>query len=112
MWRIFTNYRADIFRRVEKLKDGSLLSAKEQIFSEIPIALWKSSKNFWSTELATETSKNSYEINLEARFSEIQVGDKIFVKNLGNFVIEQVILHHNHRGILDNVQAFISEIIL
>lgn len=111
MWRIFTNYRADIFRRVEKLKDGSLLSAEEQIFSEISIALWKSSKNFWSTELATETSKNSYEINLEARFSSIQIGDKIFVKNLGNFVIEQIVLHHNHRWLLDNVQAFISEII-
>lgn len=111
MWRIFTNYRADIFRRVEKLKDGSLLSTEEKIFSEIPIALWKFLKNFWNTELATETSKNSYEINLEASFSEIQVGDKIFVKNLGNFVIEQVILHYNHRWRLDNVQAFISEII-
>lgn len=111
MTRIFTNYRADIFRRVEKLKDGSLLSTEEQIFSEIPIALWKSSKNFWSTELSTETSKNSYEINLEARFSEIKIGDKVLVKNLWNFVIEQVILHHNHRWLLDNVQAFISEII-
>ena len=111
MTRIFTNYRADIFRRVEKLKDGSLLSTEEQIFSEIPIALWKSSKNFWDTELATETSKNSYEINLEARFSEIKIGDKVLVKNLWNFVIEQVILHHNHRWLLDNVQAFISEII-
>nr|DAE29555.1 MAG TPA: hypothetical protein [virus sp. ctkyY8] len=31
---------------MKKLKDGSLLSAEERIFSEIPIALWKSSKNF------------------------------------------------------------------
>ena len=46
MTRIFTNYRADIFRRLEKIKDGSLLSTEEQVFSEIPIALWKSSKNF------------------------------------------------------------------
>ena len=111
MWRIFTNYRADVFRSIKKLKDGSLLSAEERIFSEIPIALWQSSKNFWSTELSTETSKNSYEINLEARFSDIKIGDKVLVKNLGNFVIEQVILHHNHRWLLDNVQAFISEII-
>lgn len=91
------------------LKDGSLLKWETKIHENIPIALWKSSKDFWSTELAAETSKNSYEINLEAKYHDIKVWDMVEVQNLWKFVIEQVILHHNHRGILDNIQCFITE---
>ena len=109
MVRKFSNYTANIFRSGKFLKDWSLLKWETKIFENIPIALWKSSKNYNDTSLANETSKNSYEINLESKYHDIKVWDMIEVQNLWKFVIEQIILHHNHCGILDNIQVFVTE---
>lgn len=109
--RKFYNYTADIIRTTPKIEGGSLLDSETVIYSNIWVSIWKnrSSQNN-DTNLASATVTNGYQMNLRPEHQDITIGDTVIVTDFGRFNVDDIILHHNHRGILDNIQVFISKI--
>lgn len=104
--RRFYNYTATIYTTGTQEVKGSLVESKVIKYKNIKIALWKNTRSYRESTLATQTDGNEFEINLLPSYP-VLVGYRVSTK-LWEFKIDQVIEHHDHRERLENIQAFIS----
>jgi len=105
--RTFENYICNVYTFSTTIVDGSKVQGKTVKYSDIPCAFWKNSKRMLDNETSYQNSSNSYEINLQPIYP-VFIQD-IIVVNSVEYVVTDVIEHHNHKGILDNYQVFISK---
>lgn len=104
--RKFYNYTATISTFWTQVVKGSLVDTETVKYKNIKIALWKNTKSYRESTLWTQTDSNMFEINLEPKYS-ISIWDYVSL-SMWKFKVDQVIEHHDHRGKLENIQAFIS----
>lgn len=104
--RRFYNYIATIYSLWTQEIKGSLVESRTIKYDSIKIALWKNTKSYRESTLAVQTDSNQFEINLEPSHT-VDIWDLVSL-SLWEYKIDQVIEHHDHRGRLENIQAFIS----
>lgn len=130
--RKFYNYTAVIYSFGTQEIKGSMVELKVLLYNGIKIAMWKNTKSYRGSTLATQTDSNQYEINLEPQYP-VSVWDVVSVikevvlkdwnwnpifdidgepitigESIWMFKIDQVIEHHNRHWNIENIQAFIS----
>jgi hypothetical protein len=103
--RTFANYTCNVYQFSTQIVDGSKIQGKTLIYSAIPCGFWRAKEQFgWPT--ATQSSGNAYEINLEPEYL-VSIQDIIEVDSI-QYVVTDVIQHHTHKGILDNLQILVT----
>lgn len=104
--RKFYNYIATVYTTGTQTVKGSLVESKVIKYRNINVALWKNTRSYRESTLWVQTDSNEFEVNFQPQHP-VNVWDRISLK-IWEFKIDQVVEHHNAKGKLDNLQAFIS----
>ena len=103
----FYSYTCSIYSHGTSKVRGSLVQTKILKYENIKCALWKSRHNYSQTTQAIQTNNNTYEINLDSAYSQINIWDIITISWI-DYMIDNFILHHKSNWKLDNIQIFAS----
>ena len=107
--RLFENSICSVYTFGSSIVDGSKVQTKTPKYTDKPCSYWKSKRSMTDDSSSYQNSSNEYELNLNSQYP-VAIQDIVTIDSV-DYVVNDVIPHPNHKGVLDNYQIFISKTI-